>query len=81
MAICPKCNTKLSDNVVALHIKRCNVVEEVEKHDDIKDNIEELENNLEETEEEIRAKAKELGITSWHIKSIERLKEEIGEVM
>ena len=33
-----------------------------------------------ESDEEIRAKAKELGISSWHNKGIERLKKEIENV-
>lgn len=32
-----------------------------------------------EDEEAIRAQAKDLGIKSWHIKSIDKLKEEIAE--
>ena len=34
----------------------------------------------EETDEEVRMKAKEAGIKSWHMKSIKRLKEELNNL-
>ena len=81
MAICPKCNKKFSDSVIALHIKRCKNVEELEQRNEIVEDVADLKEELEESDEEIRLKAKELGIKSWHVKSIERLIEEINEVM
>ena len=33
----------------------------------------------EETEEELRHRAKAAGVKSWHVKSIENLKKELGE--
>ncbi|MBP7118451.1 hypothetical protein KBA63_00025 [Candidatus Woesebacteria bacterium] len=35
---------------------------------------------LENDEAELRAKAKELGIKSWHVKNIENLKQEINQL-
>jgi len=79
MAICPKCKSVFSENVIPMHIKRCSVVEEVQEH--IEKEIKGLTDKLEVSEDEIRVKAKELGIKSWHVKSVDRLKEEISGVM
>lgn len=44
------------------------------------DDLDEIPIVEEETEEEIRAKAKELGITNWHNKKIENIEKEISEL-
>lgn len=76
--ICPKCGVEYSDKVCKIHISNCKGVEVVENHEELKEQAEELQEEIEESEEEIRAKAKELKIKSWHVKSIERLKEEMA---
>lgn len=62
---CEKCGVNYPYNIYPLHIKRCNV---------------EVAKEIEENEELIRQTAKELGIKSWHVKNIDKLKVEIEEL-
>lgn len=66
--ICDKCGRVFSDKVYEIHYPTCEI--ELIK--------EEATLYLEETN--IRAKAKALGIKSYHVKSIERLEAEIAEL-
>lgn len=64
--ICDKCGQTFSDKVMEIHYPVCKA--------SIKQDL------IEQTELDVRAKAKFLGIKSWHTKSIERLESEIEEL-
>ena len=77
--ICEKCKKEFSPKVWRIHVKMCNIENEILEEEGILVDADTFETE-ELTEEEIRSKAKELGIKSWHVKSIERLIQEIQEV-
>jgi TPP-dependent trihydroxycyclohexane-1,2-dione (THcHDO) dehydratase len=66
--ICDKCGRVFSDKVYEIHYPNCET--ELIKE----------EPKIDQEEIDIRAKAKALGIKSYHVKSIERLESEIKEL-
>lgn len=78
--ICTKCGVEYSDKVYRIHKNICKGKDVVEEHEELEQETEELQAELEESEDAIRAKAKEAGIKSWHLKSIDTLKEELGVI-
>ena len=69
---CNKCGIELSPKVWRIHVKKCNVQEEVQE--EIKEEVQEID------EDSIRAKAKELGIGFYWNMNIDKLIAKIEEV-
>ena len=69
---CPKCGVEYSDKVWRIHKGICKGT--VEETVDNVDNTEKL------TEEELRQLAKDNNIKSWHVKGLDKIKEELKEL-